>query len=136
MYIEEKIEITKAEKGDRSNAVVNGQVIYGHGYSFYQTIIDKKLSYSGPITHQRLDDVALVEDYEHCDTEGGSAVMAYGADEIADIPDGAHIAKITIDGTVRYYTEPDCWQIGDSQCEYVPTGEKDAAPAEGEKEDK
>ena len=61
MYIEEKIEITKAEKGDRSNAVVNDQVIYGHGYSFYQQIIDKKLSYSGPITHQRLDDVALLE---------------------------------------------------------------------------
>jgi hypothetical protein len=134
MYIEEKIEITKAESGTVGQ--VNGQVIYGHGYSFYQTIIDKKLSYSGAITHQRLDDVALVEDYEHCDTEGGPAIFVYGDDEVDGIPDEIHVAKITIDGITQYYDEPGCWQISDDQCEYVPTGDRDAAPAEGEKEDK
>jgi hypothetical protein len=134
MYIEEKIEITKADP--KAAGQINGQIIYGHGYSFYQQIIDKKLSYSGAITHQRLDDVALVEDYEHCDTEGGAAVMVYGSDETEDIPDGSHVAKIVIDGEIRYYGEPDCWQMPDDQCEYVPTGDKDAAPAESEKEDK
>ena len=134
MYIEEKIEITKAKPGTAGQ--INGQVIYGHGYSFYQQIIDKKLSYSKAITHQRLDDVALVEDYEHCDTEGGSAVMVYKGNETEDIPDGSHVAKIAIDGETRYYCEPDCWQMPDDQCEYVPTGDKDAAPAEGGKEDR
>ena len=136
MYIEEKIEITKADKNDHSNAVINGQIIYGHGHSFYQQIIDKKLSYDGTITHQRLMDVASVEDYEHCDTEGGPAVLVYGADELGDIPDSNHVAQITIDGVTRYYDEPGCWQISDYQCEYVPTGDKNAAPAKGEKEDR
>lgn len=136
MYIEEKIDITKAEEDDHSNAVINGQIIYGHGYSFYQQIIDKKLSYSGAITHQRLMDVASVEDYEHCDTEGGPAVLVYLEGESgSDIGDGEHVAKITIDGVTQYYVEPGCWQIPDDECEYVPTGDRDAAPAKGEKED-
>ena len=134
MYIEERIEITKADP--KAAGQINGQIIYGHGYGFYQQIIDKKLSYDGAITHQRLHDVASVEDYEHCDTEGGSPVFVYLEDETgSDIRGDEHVAKITIDGVTQYYDEPDCWQLPDDECEYIPSGDKDAAPAEGKKED-
>ena len=135
MYIEERIEITKADR--KTVGQVNGQIIYGHGYSFWQQIIDKKLSYGGKITHQRLGDVALVEDYEHCDTEGGPAVLVYLEDEDgSDIGDGEHVAMITIDGKTRYYDEPGCWQVPNDQCDYIPTGDRDAAPARDKKEDR
>jgi hypothetical protein len=66
MYIEERIEITKADR--KTVGQVNGQIIYGHGYSFWQQIIDKKLSYGGKITHQRLGDVVETRSEYCCHT--------------------------------------------------------------------
>lgn len=136
MYIDEKITI--ATKGDEQKISFKA-----HGVPFYLNTIQKELIHHGPITHQRLNDVADTLDYiaTHSSEGDGQAILTYAQEAMTenggiDIGDGEHVAEITIDGCTQYYNEPSGWWGKEDLKHYVPTGDRDAAPAEGEKEDK
>jgi hypothetical protein len=135
MYIDEKITIVT--KGNEQKITFKT-----HGVPFYLNTIQKELIHHGLITHQRINDVADTLDVIANSAEGGGqAILTYAQEEMTelkgiDIGDGEHIAEITIDECTQYYDEPSGWWGKEDLKHYVPTGDKNAAPAKDKKEDR